>query len=233
MATLVVVAGDERGREITLPEEGEIVIGRALGDVNFPDGRLSRKHCAIYKSPAGYVVKDMNSTNGVFVNGMRVSETILEEGDKIRLGYTVLEFEDGGGLPGIDVFALEVEPAGPDDDTAEVPRKKRKIGGKSKIMAAKYAAMGKIPEELTESRRLISAKGRFCEACGIVIKPEDLEADKARRLDGLYLCETCVSVVEDKGIAPKDVVSYLKWKEQEDKTTKPDDDTDAGLEPIK
>jgi len=234
MAVLIVVAGDERGREVVLPQTGELVIGRALGDVNFSDGRLSRKHCSLCKGSDGYMIKDLDSTNGVFVNGQRVRESILKLGDKVRLGYTVFEFQDGnaGDLPSLDVEEeVEEEPA-LDVPDAKAGKAKRSAHGKSRIMAAKFAAMGKEP--LTASKRLISAKGRFCEACSAVISPDDLEAGRAKRLEGLFLCESCVAVVENKKIAPKDVVRYLKWKEQEKKATEPeaDSETGQGLDPV-
>jgi pSer/pThr/pTyr-binding forkhead associated (FHA) protein len=228
MAILTVVAGDERGRQVVLPKSGTIIIGRANADVVFNDGRLSRKHCSIAKTQDGYVLRDLNSTNGVFVNGQRVQEVLLRYGDKLRLGYTVLEFQDEDELAPLEPpeEKEETEAVAPAHNTL-----RRKPPGKSRIMAAKFAAMGKEP--LTESRRLISAKGRFCEACSAVISPDDLDAKRARRIDGYFLCQSCAEIAETKKIAPKNIPKYLKLKEQERKATEPNDETGKGLEPIK
>lgn len=212
MAYLIVVAGEEKGRKVPLPPSGEIVLGRGAVDVIFSDGRLSRKHCAVEATDEGYVVRDLGSTNGVFLNGRRIKENELRHGDKIRLGYTVVEFSESS------------DDEGPAEDKR--PRKR-----KSKVMAAKYAAMGK---DLTDSRKLISAKGRFCEGCGGMIDPEEFVEGRARQMDSFYLCPECVAIVEEKGISPMNVVGYRKWKEQE-RSREDDDDsneTTQGLEPV-
>jgi len=210
MAHLIVVAGEEKGRKIPLPASGEVVVGRGAVDIVFTDGRLSRRHCVIEATPGGYVVRDLGSTNGVFLNGQRIEEGRLRHGDKLRLGYTVIEFAE---------TALEEASRGG----------RRSPRGKSKVLAAKQAAMGK---DLTDSQRLISAKGRFCEGCGVMIDPEEFEQGLSKRLDGLYLCPECVAIVEEKGIEPAKVASYRKWKEQEEAQADQSNETTRGLEPV-
>ena len=129
----------------------------------------------------------------------------------MRLGYTVLEFSE-------------------DADSGDAPEPgKKKRAGKTKIMAAKNAAMGK---EVTDSRKLISAKGRFCEGCSAVIDPEEFEEGAAKQIDGLFLCPECVVIVEEKGISPGNVAGYRKWKEQEKSASADGEETTRGLEPI-
>jgi pSer/pThr/pTyr-binding forkhead associated (FHA) protein len=80
------------GREYAVPAEG-LVIGRdASCDVVVPTSEVSRRHAQIIPSNEGYVLKD-TSTNGVFVNGERVSVThTLGRGDIIRVGNEDFRF---------------------------------------------------------------------------------------------------------------------------------------------
>jgi pSer/pThr/pTyr-binding forkhead associated (FHA) protein len=80
------------GREYGVPAEG-LIIGRdASCDVVVPTAEVSRRHAQISPSNEGYVLKDM-STNGVFVNGERVSMTqTLGRGDIVRIGNEDFRF---------------------------------------------------------------------------------------------------------------------------------------------
>jgi pSer/pThr/pTyr-binding forkhead associated (FHA) protein len=80
------------GREYAIPAEG-LVIGRdASCDVVVPTAEVSRRHAQIAPSSEGYVLKD-TSTNGVFVNGERVSVTqTLGRGDIVRVGNEDFRF---------------------------------------------------------------------------------------------------------------------------------------------
>jgi pSer/pThr/pTyr-binding forkhead associated (FHA) protein len=80
------------GREYAIPAEG-LVIGRdASCDVVVPTAEVSRRHAQITPSSEGYVLKD-TSTNGVFVNGERVSVTqTLGRGDIVRVGNEDFRF---------------------------------------------------------------------------------------------------------------------------------------------
>ena len=69
-------------------------IGRSpLADVQIQDGRLSRVHCEIIRNANGYIIRDLDSTNGTWVNQDRVQEARLKFGDKIRIGQTLIAFE--------------------------------------------------------------------------------------------------------------------------------------------
>jgi sigma-B regulation protein RsbU (phosphoserine phosphatase) len=78
------------------PLEGQSVsIGRA-SDCTIPikDRYLSRKHAEIVSVDAGWMLKDLGSANGTYLNGTRVErDEILKTGDRIRLGDTEIVFE--------------------------------------------------------------------------------------------------------------------------------------------
>jgi two-component system cell cycle sensor histidine kinase/response regulator CckA len=88
---LVILAGDDPGRRIYL--EGDVVLGRGKEcDAIVSDQGISRRHALVGRNSEGqYFVRDLESRNGVRVNGHRVKEAVLEFGDEIALGeQTVL-----------------------------------------------------------------------------------------------------------------------------------------------
>ena len=65
------------------------------------DREVSKEHCVIERMGATYVVRDLNSSNGTFVNGRKVKELRLRDGDEIALGNSRLVFHGGdAGGPG-------------------------------------------------------------------------------------------------------------------------------------
>ena len=79
---------------VELARQAENVIGRSPG-CRFPvsNADASRRHTALVWREGGFVVRDLGSTNGTFVNGERVeSERELESGDRIEIGSTVITF---------------------------------------------------------------------------------------------------------------------------------------------
>lgn len=82
------------GERITL-DEGRNLIGR-LADckVIITDGNTSRHHAVIQRAGSGFVVSDLGSTNGTFVNGDRLmADHRLADGDTITVGTVALRFE--------------------------------------------------------------------------------------------------------------------------------------------
>ena len=64
-----------------------VLIGRdSQNDVVLDDRRVSRKHAEIRLRLGRYTLYDLQSTNGTFVNGRRVAEKVLDDGDKISVG---------------------------------------------------------------------------------------------------------------------------------------------------
>jgi diguanylate cyclase (GGDEF)-like protein len=91
---IIFLSGPLMGK-MHLLEEGTVVLGR-VGEVDIPinDLGISRKHCAILFHKGQAVLKDLGSTNGTFLNGKRVTEAELREGDKIQISSsTILKFD--------------------------------------------------------------------------------------------------------------------------------------------
>lgn len=67
--------------------DSKVSIGRgSANDLVIGDASVSRVHATLTPTPAGLMLQDENSTNGVFVNGAKVSQQIVSSGDSIRLG---------------------------------------------------------------------------------------------------------------------------------------------------
>ena len=86
---------DAEGRQIVVPiGQKPIVIGRtAEADVHILDEKASRVHCEIRLWDGDYVVKDLDSRNGTFVNDARIAVSVLHVGDTLRIGSTAFQFE--------------------------------------------------------------------------------------------------------------------------------------------
>src|SRR5215210_657162 len=88
---LRVTAGNAQGSEIQISEE--LVIGRQASEEGQlgQDAEISREHARIARSGDHFVVEDLGSTNGTFLNGRRiVKEELLSPGDRIQVGATTL-----------------------------------------------------------------------------------------------------------------------------------------------
>jgi pSer/pThr/pTyr-binding forkhead associated (FHA) protein len=93
---LTIINGPEGGRAHELPPApARLVIGRAeTAEVSLEDGDASREHAELIVDAEGVTVRDLASKNGVFVGEKKVTERRLVDRDEIRIGATVLSFED-------------------------------------------------------------------------------------------------------------------------------------------
>lgn len=89
-------AGPDRGTLVNLPEPpGRLVVGRGEeADLVLTDRDVSRLHFAIERDADGASAKDLESKNGLEVNGRRLRERRLRHGDSLRLGSTLIVYQD-------------------------------------------------------------------------------------------------------------------------------------------
>lgn len=113
-AFLQVIKGPGLGRKVTLREGQLLYVGRTTADANFPENpEMSSVHFSIQWLGSECQFKDLNSANGSYRNGERVSDTLVYNGDVIRAGQAdfrlVLGDEDSGQssqtIPKLDITA--------------------------------------------------------------------------------------------------------------------------------
>lgn len=94
---LRVLAGPYQGQVFNFTQADTFLIGRTTDShLYLPEDRFfSRHHCLLEITPPHCRLRDLGSTNGTFVNGQRVAEADLKNGDQIQGGETVLLVEVG------------------------------------------------------------------------------------------------------------------------------------------
>jgi len=99
---IVKSADSEEGSTFEL-ERAETRIGRSLSinDITLGDSQVSRGHAVVQWSGRSCKLIDLKSANGTFVNGQRIAEHVLKNGDVITIGSYSLRFEDQPDLPDI------------------------------------------------------------------------------------------------------------------------------------
>lgn len=93
MAFLVVLRGKNKGKRIRI-EEYPFILGRDAKKCHYvvEDNEISRKHLRIKKRGSIYIAEDLDSRNGSYINGDKILNTTLTNGDNILLGTTELQF---------------------------------------------------------------------------------------------------------------------------------------------
>ncbi len=122
MASLIVVSGKSRGYFFPL-EERTMIVGRdEICDIQVMGNLISRRHVKIRFEPQGktFLATDLQSTNGVFVNGQQISHEVrIQDGDTFTIGESKLFFTSEDFL---------------DRDAAIAHLKYRGEGGKSTLI---------------------------------------------------------------------------------------------------
>lgn len=134
MAALFVIQGFNRGARFELGDhDGAVTIGRESGNfVKLDDHEVSRRHAEIRRVGKTFIVGDLKSSNGTFLNDSRVERAELTGGDRIRIGRTVLAYsgdgEEPAALSGVDIV--------PATSSADGSRIIRSLPEDSIVMAA-------------------------------------------------------------------------------------------------
>jgi pSer/pThr/pTyr-binding forkhead associated (FHA) protein len=111
MAKFVVFYNSELLKTYEL-DEPVISIGRLPENtISIANMGVSRRHVKIEEdTDRSYILSDLNSLNGTYINGKRIKKVTLHDGDKISIGkYTIL-YEEGKGSRDMQAMALAVEP---------------------------------------------------------------------------------------------------------------------------
>jgi diguanylate cyclase (GGDEF)-like protein len=88
----IIINGNETGKTLLLLESANFVGREESAEIIINDPAVSRKHLLVEVDEKHVCCIDLGSTNGTFVNNERITKKNLKEGDKIRLGNTILKF---------------------------------------------------------------------------------------------------------------------------------------------
>jgi len=90
----LVGTGAWQGRVFPL-NASRLLVGRtAPADIALDDDSVSRRHAEFYRTGTTLSVRDLESANGTFVNGVRISDASIEPGDTVRFGVVEFVFHD-------------------------------------------------------------------------------------------------------------------------------------------
>lgn len=89
---LAAISGKLKGAIFALNEESLIIGRETAANLCIPDASVSRRHSKIEKNDIGFVLTDLESLNGTFVNDVPVKTRLLEHGDRVRIGDSQFVF---------------------------------------------------------------------------------------------------------------------------------------------
>ncbi|MEW6304284.1 MAG: FHA domain-containing protein [Verrucomicrobiota bacterium] len=144
--SLIFQSGADKGREVTLADGEELILGRGKGtDIVIDDTKASRRHARFHCVGGELFVEDLGSVNGTFVNGAKVQKALLFAGDAVEVANVRIKVQ------------LQKEPRAGDRKESAKP---------AKSLSASDATMGNIlsdtldPDKLRELMRFLSARKR-------------------------------------------------------------------------
>src|SRR5262249_32629285 len=129
----------------------EVSVGRVQGNhIVLPKGNVSKRHARLLYRDGRFIVTDLNSTNGTYVNRRRIAQaTIVREGDRIYVGDFVLRIE-----PAIDSSEL---PAG-SDDAARSTSRTDSAPPSAPSQAGPQSSHGSFPDDVPQRPTAISVE---------------------------------------------------------------------------
>lgn len=89
---LLVISGPLQGREFIVGKNTFLIGADPNNDLVLDDSTVSRRHCEIQVRPEGTLIRDLGSTNGTIVQGVKVTEAFLSQGTEFQLGNTRFVF---------------------------------------------------------------------------------------------------------------------------------------------
>src|SRR5262245_13235251 len=89
---LIVIKGTDEGRQFVLDSDAHSVGRDSTSKVRLTDTEVSRRHAEFVRTTDGFRVRDVGSANGTFVNNLSIKDALLQPGDHVQIGQTVLVY---------------------------------------------------------------------------------------------------------------------------------------------
>lgn len=88
--------------------KGQVLVGRDVRcEVMLNHHSVSRKHAEVVRLAEGYLLRDLNSSNGTFVNGQRIQEYLMQDADRLSFGDIQMTFQGPKRPDVVDLDDLE------------------------------------------------------------------------------------------------------------------------------
>jgi membrane associated rhomboid family serine protease len=173
-ARLVIKVGPQRvGEQLLLRGESSIEVGKLPGKpIELVGNMVSRNHCKLVRTPKGWRIEDLKSTNGLYVNGKRVALAALKPGDCVRVGdyeleYTVPQPIEDESVPSLDdvddMYELAAEPT-----TSLIPQP-RQVLELEEAPPEPVLELGPDTMACPSCSKVYLRTAKYCTNCGIDI----------------------------------------------------------------
>lgn len=97
-ACLVVINGMELGRKYSLAQPRTAIGRSSKADIQIDEDAISRSHATIDRQGEHFLLRDLQSTNGTYVNDVQITNQILRDGDQLKIGRTIFKFLTGSNI---------------------------------------------------------------------------------------------------------------------------------------
>lgn len=164
MPSLRIKTGPNKGKVFEVKDQ-VITLGRdETQTIQILDQGVSRAHAEIFRLGDACFVRDLNSTNGTYVNNVKVTEEVLKSTDELLIGTTILFFEDGSNeaVAGEDVE----ENGGTGAEATTLALKTGKTSAKGaarEVTSRNLTVMTEIGKILSSGRDLLASAKRAVE----------------------------------------------------------------------
>ncbi len=121
MACMFVIQGRDQGKRFEL-DASLVGVGReATNGVRLHDVEVSRRHAQIVCADASFKLVDLGSSNGTFVNEQRIDQHVLQSGDRVQVGRTLMIFTGNEDRSSVDLAAeVAIVGRGPASDGSRI-----------------------------------------------------------------------------------------------------------------
>ncbi len=171
---LLVISGPLKGSTYVLSGR-EVQIGRESSNaLTISDPALSRRHCVLLCENGDYLIRDLESRNGTFVNGMAVRENRLHHGDQISIGDSVF------------LLLLREESNTPSTEKFEFKEDITHATAKLRLQDARYLQPNLVAKELPGSSRVARDLDALLKMSRVVHAIRDLDQLQAQMLNLIF-----------------------------------------------
>ena len=194
MPRLTVLEGPIAGTVFDLEGKDLYTIGRAAdADVKIMDIKISRHHTRISKEEGNWYAVDRDSRNGTFLNGEQVNHHIQKDGDHLKIGFSIMQFNLIGATPPKKaeepIIPLEKDPS--ERKAKKKPKSARKP---KKVISSEVRTK---PHRKKKVKTPPAAEDLTCDLCSRSLSRDDLDSGLAVAHQGKHYCLTCVRKLQN------------------------------------